>query len=149
MAPGGLENSARAQGALEQHLQPAVPLYYHRRFSPLTSKSVAMLKASGGLGLLGWGATKQTQSWRNTSKSNLIVYDVVYDIVCIYECYIACDIAYDIVYSLPGGSSLGSDAWADQWVAQRLGPAIEKLALPLNGSKGAEVTLGAKNEVVL
>ena len=73
-----------------------------------------MLKASGELGLLGWGATKQTQSWRNTRKSNLIVGYIVYYTVYIYECYIACDITYDIVYSLPRGSSLGRGACADQ-----------------------------------
>ena len=47
MALGGFESACRAQAAQEQQLQPA----YNRRSSPLTSKSVAMLKASGGLGL--------------------------------------------------------------------------------------------------
>lgn len=34
-------------------------------------------------------------------------------------------------------------------VAPRLRPAIEKLALPLNGSKCAEVTLCARNKIAL
>ena len=51
-------------------------------------------------------------------------------------------IRYGTLYQegLPSEAVLGQI----KWVAPRFGPAIEKLALPLNGSKGVEVTLGTR-----
>ena len=69
----------------------------------------------------------------NTCKCKIVVYDLV----------------YDLVYNSPGGPSLGNDFGQIKRVALRLLLAVDKLAPPLNSSKGAEVTLCARNKVVL
>ena len=75
--------------------------------------------------------------------SYIIVYYIVYHII------------YYIVYDLPGGSSLGNDAWADQKGSTAAAPwaCHRKARSPTEWLQrcrlGAEVTLCARNEVVL
>ena len=54
MAPGGLENSARAQGALEQQLQPAVP----QEVLPAHIKVGGHVEGLGWIGIVGLGCNQ-------------------------------------------------------------------------------------------
>ena len=77
--------------------------------------------------------SKITSGTRTSCEINIVVYDIV----------------YDLKYNLPGGSFSETMFGQIKRVAPGLGPSIEKLALPLTSSKGAEATLCARNNVVL